>query len=216
MRTKSQCICCNKIRILPVQLVRPAQGRIFCKIRQFRKKSGAFCLTGRRKGWYGMKNNAFVWSRLMKPEKTGRRCVLILLILLAAVFFLSFLLGRYRVSALQTARLLADRALSGVSRGHLRLAPTWTPEEASVVIQIRLPRILSAALIGRGALCRGRVVSGHVPQPHGVARSAGRVDRRVLRCGAGDSARRELRRHHGGLVPLRACGGGTDVSGRGG
>ena len=63
----------------------------------------------------------------MKPEKTGRRCVLILLILLAAVFFLSFLLGRYRVSALQTARLLADRALSGVSRGHLRLAPTWTP-----------------------------------------------------------------------------------------
>ena len=52
----------------------------------------------------------------MKPEKTGRRCVLILLILLAAVFFLSFLLGRYRVSALQTARLLADRALSGVSQ----------------------------------------------------------------------------------------------------
>ena len=84
----------------------------------------------------------------MKPEKTGRRCVLILLILLAAVFFLSFLLGWYRVSALQTARLLADRALSGVSRGHLRLAPTWTLEEASVVIQIRLPRILSAALIG--------------------------------------------------------------------
>ena len=76
----------------------------------------------------------------MRPEKTGRRCVLILLILLAAVFFLSFLLGRYRVSAVQTARLLADRALSGISRGRLRLAPTWTPEEASVVIQIRLLR----------------------------------------------------------------------------
>ena len=91
----------------------------------------------------------------MRPEKTGRRCVLILLILLAAVFFLSFLLGRYRVSALQTARLLADRALSGVSRGHLRLAPTWTPEEASVVIQIRLPRILSAALIGAALSAAG-------------------------------------------------------------
>ena len=91
----------------------------------------------------------------MKPEKTGRRCVLILLILLAAVFFLSFLLGWYRVSALQTARLLADRALSGVSRGHLRLAPTWTPEEASVVIQIRLPRILSAALIGAALSAAG-------------------------------------------------------------
>ena len=91
----------------------------------------------------------------MKPEKTGRRCVLILLILLAAVFSLSFLLGWYRVSALQTARLLADRALSGVSRGHLRLAPTWTPEEASVVIQIRLPRILSAALIGAALSAAG-------------------------------------------------------------
>ena len=91
----------------------------------------------------------------MKPEKTGRRCVLILLILLAAVFFLSFLLGRYRVSALQTARLLADRALSGISHGRLRLAPTWTPEEASVVIQIRLPRILSAALIGAALSAAG-------------------------------------------------------------
>lgn len=95
----------------------------------------------------------------MKPEKTGRRCVLILLILLAAVFFLSFLLGRYRVSALQTARLLADRALSGVSRGHLRLAPTWTPEEASVVIQIRLPRILSAAGASYQAMFRNPMVS---------------------------------------------------------
>ena len=95
----------------------------------------------------------------MKPEKTGRRCVLILLILLAAVFFLSFLLGWYRVSALQTARLLADRALSGVSRGHLRLAPTWTPEEASVVIQIRLPRILSAAGASYQAMFRNPMVS---------------------------------------------------------
>ena len=91
----------------------------------------------------------------MKPEKTGRRCVLILLILLAAVFFLSFLLGRYRVSALQTARLLADRALSGISRGRLRLAPTWTPEEASAVTQIRPPRILSAALIGAALSAAG-------------------------------------------------------------
>ena len=66
----------------------------------------------------------------------------------------------------------------------------------------------------RGALRRGRVVSGHVPQPHGVAGFARRVDRRVLRRGAGDSARGQLRRHYGGLVPLRACGGRADVSGR--
>ena len=90
----------------------------------------------------------------MKPEKTGRRCVLILLILLAAVFFLSFLLGRYRVSALQTARLLADRALSGISRGRLRLAPTWTPEEASVLegqVKQNGNALIGAALSAAGA-----------------------------------------------------------------
>lgn len=91
----------------------------------------------------------------MKTEKTGRFCVLILLILLITVFFLSFLLGRYPVSAAQAARLLAERILSGLSFGRLHLAPTWTVEEASVVIQIRLPRILSAALIGAALAAAG-------------------------------------------------------------
>ena len=148
----------------------------------------------------------------MKPEKTGRRCVLILLILLAAVFFLSFLLGRYRVSALQTARLLADRALSGVSRGHLRLAPTWTPEEASVVIQIRLPRILSAALIGAALSAAGAsyqaMFRNPMVSPDLLGASTGAC------FGAALAILLELRRHHGRLVPLRPCGGGADVSGR--
>ena len=119
------------------------------------------------------------------------------------IFFLSFLIGRYRVPALQVLRLLTDRFLSIVSFGRWGLAPTWTAEEASVVVQIRLPRILSAALIG-AALCRGRVVSGDVPQPHGLAGSARRVHGRVLRRGAGDFVRRKLRGDHGKLVPFLA------------
>ena len=39
--------------------------------------------------------------------------------------------------------------------GRLGLAPTWTAEEASVVVQIRLPRILSAALIGAALSAAG-------------------------------------------------------------
>ena len=91
----------------------------------------------------------------MKTEKSKRLLIPLLLLLLAAAFFVSFLVGRYRVPAVQAARLLADRALSLLSSGRLRLAQTWTAEEASVVVQIRLPRILSAALIGAALSAAG-------------------------------------------------------------
>ena len=90
----------------------------------------------------------------MKTRKKGL-WVLPLAALLAGIFFLSFLIGRYRVPALQVLRLLTDRFLSIVSFGRWGLAPTWTAEEASVVVQIRLPRLLSAALIGAALSAAG-------------------------------------------------------------
>ena len=90
----------------------------------------------------------------MKTRKKGL-WALPLAALLAGIFFLSFLIGRYRVPALQVLRLLTDRFLSLVSFGRWGLAPTWTAEEASVVVQIRLPRILSAALIGAALSAAG-------------------------------------------------------------
>ena len=90
----------------------------------------------------------------MKTRKKGL-WVLPLAALLAGIFFLSFLIGRYRVPALQVLRLLTDRFLSLISFGRWGLAPTWTAEEASVVVQIRLPRILSAALIGAALSAAG-------------------------------------------------------------
>ena len=90
----------------------------------------------------------------MKTRKKGL-WALPLAALLAGIFFLSFLIGRYRVPALQVLRLLTDRFLSLISFGRWGLAPTWTAEEASVVVQIRLPRILSAALIGAALSAAG-------------------------------------------------------------
>ena len=90
----------------------------------------------------------------MKTRKKGL-WILPLAALLAGIFFLSFLIGRYRVPALQVLRLLTDRFLSLISFGRWGLAPTWTAEEASVVVQIRLPRILSAALIGAALSAAG-------------------------------------------------------------
>ena len=91
----------------------------------------------------------------METRKSCRLIFLILICLAAGIFFVSFLVGRYPVSALQTLRLLINRALGLVSGERLQLAPTWTPEEASVVINIRLPRILSAALIGAALSAAG-------------------------------------------------------------
>ena len=94
----------------------------------------------------------------MKTRKKGL-WVLPLAALLAGIFFLSFLIGRYRVPALQVLRLLTDRFLSLISFGRWGLAPTWTAEEASVVVQIRLPRILSAAGTSYQAMFRNPMVS---------------------------------------------------------
>lgn len=78
-----------------------------------------------------------------------------LLALLALVFFVSFLVGRYRVPANQVLRLLCDRFVSGISGGRWHLVQTWSAEEASVVIRIRLPRICAAALIGAALSAAG-------------------------------------------------------------
>ena len=64
----------------------------------------------------------------------------------------------------------------------------------------------------RGAQYGGRVLSGDVPQPHGLARSARRVHRRGLRRGAGDPVRGRVSRHHPQRVFLRAGGGAAGIS----
>ena len=79
--------------------------------------------------------------------------------LLAAVFLLSFCLGRYGVALDQVARILLYRLgaalgalldrLPGVELGPLfPLEQTWTEQMETVVIQIRLPRIAMACLVG--------------------------------------------------------------------
>ena len=91
----------------------------------------------------------------MKSKNHSGLCFLLLAFLLAAVFFVSFLIGRYPVSAGQTLRLLLDRFVRGISFGRCSLDPTWSAQEASAIIQIRLPRICAAALIGAALSAAG-------------------------------------------------------------
>lgn len=66
--------------------------------------------------------------------------IIIMLVLLAAGFLMSFTLGRYAIDAGDVVRIL----LSSV----FPIEHTWTPQMETVVFNIRLPRILLACLVG--------------------------------------------------------------------
>lgn len=66
---------------------------------------------------------------------------------LLALFLLSFVMGRYGVPLGQVVRIL----LSGV----LPLEQTWTGNMAIAVLNVRLPRILLACLVGCGLSAAG-------------------------------------------------------------
>ena len=89
--------------------------------------------------------------------------------LLAAVFLLvffgSFLLGRYSVSSLDSIRILVSRLLERVSGGRWQLAQTWTPTQASAVLNVRFPRIAAAALIGAALSVAGVSFQGMFRNP---------------------------------------------------
>lgn len=65
----------------------------------------------------------------------------ILTAVLLVLFFVSFVLGRYDVPFAQVVRILLHGA-------GLPLEQTWSDPMAAAVLQIRLPRILLAALVG--------------------------------------------------------------------
>ena len=77
---------------------------------------------------------------MSKTEHTGGRVLLALGVLLAALFVLSFRLGRYGVDAGTTCRILLSPLLP--------LEQTWTGNEYTAVLNIRLPRIVLACLVG--------------------------------------------------------------------
>ncbi len=66
--------------------------------------------------------------------------ILLLVFLLIIVFLVSFTLGRYGVPLSEVVKILFNRVIP--------LRQTWTAEMETVVINIRLPRILMACLVG--------------------------------------------------------------------
>ena len=81
------------------------------------------------------------------------------------VFFGSFWVGRYDVSPVQTLRILLDRLLRSLTRGTLGLSQTWQAREYAVVVNVRLPRVAAAALVGAALSTAGCAYQGMFRNP---------------------------------------------------
>ena len=98
----------------------------------------------------------------MKAIKNRLKCetnrlLPVLVMILAAVFLLSFCIGRYGVPFDQLVRILASRLFA--------LRVTWTAEMEAVVLNIRLPRILLACLVGASLSAAGAAYQGVLQNP---------------------------------------------------
>lgn len=101
---------------------------------------------------------------LRSPSGGARRFAV-----LTAAFFVIFLgafaVGRYAVRVDKTVCILLDGALRAVSGEKWGLAAFWTDAEAAVVLNVRLPRILAAALIGAALSVAGVSYQGMFRNP---------------------------------------------------
>lgn len=90
-----------------------------------------------------------------KRNQAGRFFILILVYV--AVILLSFLLGRYPLYPNQLISILLSTIFP--------VPHTWTPEMATILFQVRLPRVVMACLIGSGLSCAGAAFQGVFRNP---------------------------------------------------
>lgn len=94
-----------------------------------------------------------------------KRMLVCLAVLLLAAILLSLCIGRYQVGLSQVVRILIHEMLSGCSGGRLHLDQTWTRPMATAILQIRLPRVLLAALVGMALAVAGAAFQGVFQNP---------------------------------------------------
>ena len=100
----------------------------------------------------------------MAAEKRARRTLFILGLMLAVLFLLSFSLGRYGVPPLEVVKILCTRFVE-LFAGRGTLPRTWTEQMETVVINIRLPRIVMACLVGCSLSAAGAAFQGVFHNP---------------------------------------------------
>lgn len=104
-------------------------------------------------------------NQIIRDARRYRRRFAALGVAFPVVFFCSFLLGRYGVAPASMLKILLAQAVRLLSFGRLTIPVSWTEMEASVVLNIRLPRILAAALIGAALSSAGAAYQGMFRNP---------------------------------------------------
>lgn len=94
--------------------------------------------------------------------KGARVYIPVLSAVLLFVFLLSFSIGRYGVPIWQVVKILIDAIIPDFIG---KLTKTWTSEMAIVVINIRLPRVLMACLVGCCLSAAGAAYQGIFKNP---------------------------------------------------
>ncbi|NGM83876.1 iron ABC transporter permease [Paenibacillus sp. 7124] len=99
---------------------------------------------------------------ISKDYGTGRRSIpmlvwLMLIMLPAAIFALSLTMGKYDIGAGEAFRILFHPLIPAKQ--------TWTPLAGNMVLQVRLPRIAAAMLVGAGLAVSGAVFQGIFRNP---------------------------------------------------
>ncbi len=87
----------------------------------------------------------------------GVSAAVVLAVILAALFVLSFAVGRYPISPVDVVRILASHIVP--------IHQTWPDILDTVVTQIRLPRILAAMLVGASLAVAGTSFQGLFRNP---------------------------------------------------
>jgi iron complex transport system permease protein len=100
----------------------------------------------------------------------------ILAVVLILVFFVSFMLGRYPVNPAELVKILFSNLISGVSRilpeamrdaflNTFAIEKTWESAAETVTLNVRMPRIAAAAIIGAALSAAGAAYQGMFRNP---------------------------------------------------
>lgn len=97
------------------------------------------------------------------PEKQrasarmGWKAIVFLIVLPIFLFVISFALGRFRVAPDDLIRILLSRVV--------QVEQTWTKEMETVILNIRLPRVLTAMVVGAALSAAGAAYQGLFKNP---------------------------------------------------
>lgn len=92
-----------------------------------------------------------------RPHRRQRATIGVLALLCIVAVFAALAAGRYTVPVNEIVRMLLGQVLP--------LETTWNPQEKSVVLDVRLPRVLLSLLIGAGLAVTGAACQGVFQNP---------------------------------------------------